>query len=117
MAASWFGGLRHCWLLVKKKNGSCPAFMHKQCNEVDLQVDLCIRSVTELHIWGYSSKQKLVVRRFSKMFPDVSSLPICGSDRINQVLYRQEGSKTFRDFPRGLRDLLQSVAQIYTVYI
>jgi len=30
----------------------------------------------------------------------------CGSDRINQVLYRQEGSKTFHDFPRGLCDLL-----------
>jgi hypothetical protein len=25
--------------------------------------------------------------------------------------------KTFRDFPRGLCDLLQSVAQIYIVYI
>jgi hypothetical protein len=61
-----------------------------------------------VHIWGYSSKQKLVVRRFSRMFPD---------DRINQVLYRQEGSRTFRDFPRGLRNLLQSVAQICTVYI
>ncbi len=41
----------------------------------------------------------------------------CGYDRINQVLYRQEGSWTFCDFPRGLRDLLQSVAQICTVYI
>jgi hypothetical protein len=38
MATGWFGGLRHCWLLVKKKKGSCPAFMHKQCNKVDLQV-------------------------------------------------------------------------------
>jgi hypothetical protein len=38
MATGWFGGLRHCWLLVKKKNGSCPTFMHKQCNKVDLQV-------------------------------------------------------------------------------
>jgi len=38
MAVGWFGGLRHCWLLVKKKNGSFPAFMHKQCNKVDLQV-------------------------------------------------------------------------------
>ncbi len=51
---------------------------------------LCIRSVTKsiykslyslsnwaiVHIWGYSSKQKLVVRRFSRMFPDVPSLPI-----------------------------------------
>jgi hypothetical protein len=41
----------------------------------------------------------------------------CGPDRINQVLYRQEGSRTFHDFPRGLHDLLQSVAHICTVYI
>jgi hypothetical protein len=41
----------------------------------------------------------------------------CGSNRINQVLYRQKGSRTFRDFPRGFHDLLQNVAQICTVYI
>jgi hypothetical protein len=41
----------------------------------------------------------------------------CGSDRINQILYREEGSRTFHDFPRGLRDLLQNVAQICIVYI
>jgi hypothetical protein len=29
-----------------------------------------------VHIWGYSSKQKLVVRRFSIMFLNVPSLPI-----------------------------------------
>jgi hypothetical protein len=46
MAAGWFGGLHHCWLLVKKKNGSCPAFMHKQCNKVDLQVFVFTRQLS-----------------------------------------------------------------------
>jgi len=46
MAASWFGGLCHCWLLVKKKNGSCPAFTHKQYNKVDLQVFLFARQLS-----------------------------------------------------------------------
>jgi len=46
MAVSWFGGLRHYWLLVKKKNESCPAFMHKQCNKVDLQVFVFARQLS-----------------------------------------------------------------------
>jgi hypothetical protein len=46
MAAGWFGGLHHCWLLVKKKNGCCTAFMHKQCNKVDLQVFVFARQLS-----------------------------------------------------------------------
>jgi hypothetical protein len=119
MAASWFGGLCHCWLLAKKKNESCPAFTpHKQCNKVDLQVFLFARQLSYIL---YLEIQFEAKTDCSSIFQNVPwcSVPTdsCGSDRINQVLYRQEGSKTFRDFPRGLRDLLQNVAQICTVYI
>jgi hypothetical protein len=94
-------------LLVKKKNGSYPAFMHKQCNKVDLQVFVFARQLSYCTYLGIQFEAKT---GRSSIFQNVPwcSVPTdsCGSDRINQVLYRQEGSKTFRDFPRGLRDLL-----------
>jgi hypothetical protein len=67
-----------------------------------------------IHLHNRVNKSRIVVLL---LCPEELESDSCGFDRINQVLYRQEGSRTFRDFPRGLRDLLQNVAQICTMYI
>jgi hypothetical protein len=102
----------------EEKNGSYRAFMHKQCNKIDLQVFVFTRQLSYCTYMGIQFEAEIGC---SSIFQNVPwcSVPTdsCGSDRINQVLYRQEGSRTFRDFPRGFHDLLQRVAHICTVYI
>jgi hypothetical protein len=76
MAAGWFGGLRHCWLLVKKKMGHALLLCTSSVTKSIYKSLYSLGNWATVHIWGYSSKQKLVVRRVSKMFPNVPSLPI-----------------------------------------
>jgi hypothetical protein len=58
MATDWFGGLRHCWLLLKKKNGSCPTFMHKYCNKVNLEVFVFARQLSYCTYMGIQFEAK-----------------------------------------------------------
>jgi hypothetical protein len=76
MAAGWFRGLRHCWLLVKKKTGLALLLCTSSVTKSIYKSLYSLGNWATVHIWGYNSKQKLVVRRFSRMFPDVPSLPI-----------------------------------------
>ncbi len=63
-----------CWW--RKKTGAALLLCTSSVTKSIYKSLYSLGNWATIHIWGYSSKQKLVVRWFSRMFPDVSSLPI-----------------------------------------